>query len=443
MTAHRYTVRPALTPRFISAALLGVLLPVVSGGAAAQQASPAEKTPAQAKLACDSVLQQRNLKGDGCPGLAQYIVDSLAKQLYRVAPRDLQNVVVGAATGGSLAQSEAVPTVQPQGIGGASVAAVGADSGTRAIVAMVVNPAIFFTSSQDADELAKWSRFLDLTLLFPADNLDRDQDGKVDYVGGRLRLNLLGIGAGEKIVKKKNQARREIVGADAKREVEALLRSGPNVSSCFDALLAGQRDRASLEGKACPGQFALAFDQEKYEELHQKIADARAAADATYAGIDVALDVGDPTLGAVTNARATSLNVGGAAGFQVFPAGTTGPSIGFKAKASYRYTHLSDVEETSCAFDGSAGFEGRSPLVEGQAITASAGFEFRYGGDSSLEDQLQTNFTVFRAALTVPLAGATGLALAVQAPIDGPMTPAVSVNFNWGLLFPKVASSPR
>jgi hypothetical protein len=36
----------------------------------------------------------------------------------------------------------------------------------------------------------------------------------------------------------------------------------------------------------------------------------------------------------------------------------------------------------------------------------------------------------------------TGLTLAVAAPIDGPISPALSVNFNWGLLLPK-KSSPR
>ena len=41
------------------------------------------------------------------------------------------------------------------------------------------------------------------------------------------------------------------------------------------------------------------------------------------------------------------------------------------------------------------------------------------------------------AALAVPLAGMTGLTLGVTAPIDGPISPALTVNFDWGLLLPK------
>jgi hypothetical protein len=59
-----------------------------------------------------------------------------------------------------------------------------------------------------------------------------------------------------------------------------------------------------------------------------------------------------------------------------------------------------------------------------------------------VEDELQTNYTVLRAALAVPLAGMTGLTLAVAAPIDGPISPALSVNFNWGLLLPKKSPLP-
>jgi hypothetical protein len=114
-----------------------------------------------------------------------------------------------------------------------------------------------------------------------------------------------------------------------------------------------------------------------------------------------------------------------------------GPSLGLKARGGARYTHLDDIEETSYAFDGAIGVEGRRPLERSQAITASAGFELRYGGADAVEDELQTNFTVFRAALAVPLAGMTGITVAVTAPIDGPISPALSVNFDWGLLLPK------
>jgi hypothetical protein len=172
------------------------------------------------------------------------------------------------------------------------------------------------------------------------------------------------------------------------------------------------------------------------------MADARAEADSKYFGLDLRFDFGDPTLGAVANARATSIDVGLAWGQQFLGAHPTEASIGLKARGGARYTHLSDIEGTSYAFDGGFGFEGRRPLEQGQLITASTGFEFRYGGEDGAEEQLQTNYTVFRAALAVPLAGMTGLTLAVAAPIDGPISPALSVSFNWGLLLPKKSPLP-
>jgi hypothetical protein len=181
----------------------------------------------------------------------------------------------------------------------------------------------------------------------------------------------------------------------------------------------------------------MELDEMQYEDLRQRLADARAEADSKYFGLDLRFDFGDPTLGAVDSARATSIDAGLAWGRQFLGAEPTGPSAGLKARVGARYTNLTDLKETSYAFDGAVGFEGRRPIEQGQVITASAGFEFRYGGSSTIEDQLQTNYTVFRAALAVPVAGATGVTLAVAAPIDGPISPVLSVNFNWGLLLPK------
>ena len=174
-----------------------------------------------------------------------------------------------------------------------------------------------------------------------------------------------------------------------------------------------------------------------YAGFREMMADVRAEADAKYLGVDLRFDFGDPTLGDVENARATSIDGGLAWGRRFLGTDPTAASLGLKARAGVRYTHLDDLDETSYAFDGVFGVEGRRPLEQGQAIEASAGFEFRYGGDEDAQEELQTNFTVFRAAVAVPVAGTTGLTLAVTAPIDGPISPAFSVNFDWGLLLPK------
>lgn len=417
-------------------AVAGLFLLGVAPAAAAQ----VTRTEEAAKKACTEAIAAKELKGggEGCFVLAGHIVDSLTRLLYGPAPRDVQSDVTGAATAGSLAQSEPVPGAQPLGVGGASVAAVGSDSGAKAIVALTVNPAIFFTSLNKTEEIARVSRIADLTVLFPVDNLDRDKDGRVDYVGARLRLNLTGSKAGSAVLKKAGEELQKLVEeeTDLALQFEKLLASAPNVGDCYDALLAEETDEARIAGQ-CGTRFAIEIDEKRYENFRQRMAEVRAEADSKYFGLDLRFDFGDPTLGAVENARATSIDAGLAWGRQLLGADPTGASLGLKARAGARYTHLDDIEETSYAFDGAVGFEGRRPLEQGQAITASAGFEARYGGAADTEDELQTNYTVFRAALAVPLAGMTGLTLAVAAPIDGPISPALSVNFNWGLLLPK------
>jgi hypothetical protein len=336
-----------------------------------------------------------------------------------------------------------VPGVQPVGVGGASIAAVGADSGTKAIVALTINPSVFLTSPSQSDDVARLSRIADLTVLFPVDNLDRNKDGKVDYFGVRLRLNFIGSKAGGEVLHKAGEALLRTVQAEANlaSRVESLLSSAPHVGGCYDALLAKRQDEARIASD-CGAPFVMDLDPKKYEQLRAKFSDARAEADSRYFGLDLRVDFGDPTLGAVADARATSIDAGLAWGRQLLGVEPTGPSAGLKARAGMRYTHLSDLKQTSYSFDGVFGFEGRRPLEQGQAITVSAGFEFRYGGKRSAEDQLQTNFTAFRAALAVPIAGATGITLAATAPIDGPISPVLSVNFNWGLLLPKKSLAP-
>jgi hypothetical protein len=429
----------ALHRRVREPAVVGLLLVGIAGGAAAQ----VTRTDSAKAAACTEAITAKQLKGSGCFQLAAQVVESLTERFYAPAPRDMQSDGAGAATAGSLAQSEPVPGVQPLGIGGASIAAVGADSGAKAIVAMTVNPAIFFTALNKANDIARASRIADLTVLFPVDNLDRDKDGKVDYFGARLRLNFNGSKAGGAIVTAAGKALLELVQSetDLALGLEKLLASAPRVGDCYDALVAEAPDKAAVT-QQCGGQFTMELDQKKYEELRGKLAEARAEADARYLGLDLRFDFGDPTLGAVDNARATAIDAGLAWGRQFLGADPTGPSLGLKARAGARYTHLSEIEETSYAFDGAFGLEGRRPLDQGQTITASAGFEFRYGGEDAVEDELQTNYTVFRAGLAVPLAGMTGLTLAVAAPIDGPISPALSVNFNWGLLLPKKSPLP-
>jgi hypothetical protein len=80
------------------------------------------------------------------------------------------------------------------------------------------------------------------------------------------------------------------------------------------------------------------------------------------------------------------------------------------------------------------GFELARPLDEDNLLTLSAGLEARYGGEAAREAELQTNYTVFRFALTVPVGDGAGIAVGLSAPIDGGVSPTLTVNVNWSVL---------
>jgi hypothetical protein len=219
-------------------------------------------------------------------------------------------------------------------------------------------------------------------------------------------------------------------------DVIAALQRSRDVDACAAALVAARGSAATVT-RRCDGAVDLEADPEVYAEMRSRIAEAREEADSRYLGLDVRADLGDPTLSGLVPARTRSLTAGLAAGRRILSGATGGTSAGFRARAGLRYVGLPDSGPTSFAFDGGLGFELNRPL-EGQApISASAGLEFRYGGESADETRLQTNYTVFRFALNVPVAGGAGVSVGVSAPIDGHISPTLTVNFNWSLLLPK------
>lgn len=386
---------------------------------------------------CAAAARTRKIAGASCRALATAIVTRTTERFYRPEPRDVQNQSPRPATGGSLAQSEAVPGVEPLAVGGASLAVVGADSGARSVVAITINPAVFFVSPSDAEAMASASRIADLSLLLPVDDLDRDHDGRVDYIGLRLRLNLTGAGSGKKVREAGRAFLRAVQGeADLVNNVIAALQRSRDVDACAASLLAARSSPAQVT-RRCDGEVDLEADPEVYEEMRSRVREAREEADSRYLGLDLRADLGDPTLSGLVPAKTRSLTAGLAAGRRLLSGNESGTRAGFKARAGLRYVSLPDPGPTSFAFDGGLGFELERPM-EGQApVTASAGLEFRYGGETADATRLQTNYTVFRFALNVPVAGGAGVSVGVSAPIDGQIPPTLTVNFNWSLLLPK------
>jgi hypothetical protein len=227
-----------------------------------------------------------------------------------------------------------------------------------------------------------------------------------------------------------------IVAQDAQlvRRIRDAVEGSADPAACVGALSAGGRDAQSIRER-CGTEIPFSVPAERYDDLAGALRRAREIADSRSLGLDLRLDAGDPTLGAVAGARGTYLFGGIAASRRFVGSGEEPSSAGFKGRLGVRFASLADTALTSFAVDGGIGFEARR-VYQQQAIDLSAGLEFRWGGPDGREDRLQTDFLMLRASLNVPITDANSVSLNLGAPLVGDVTPVLSVAINWGLLLP-------
>jgi len=359
--------------------------------------------------------------------------------------RDLQPAQEGSSSAaGSLAQSDAVPAARPMAIGGGSVSAVGSDAGADAITALTLNPSVFFPTGRSGEKVARNSRLADMTLFFPVDNLDRDDDGAIDYFGFQMRVNFTGLSSGNEVWAAAERLRDlTVIETDETERLTAALRQMPvrQIQGCVEQL--GESSAtAERVVAACGSDLRPDLDAPTYEEFRESLMAAKEQADSKYFGLDVRMDIGDPTLGAVADAEAVSINGGVALGRQFVGEDPMSPSAGIRLRAGLRYTDVKNLDETSFAFDGGLGFVLRSRVDVEKALSLSAGFEARYGGvDESLKGAMQTDFVMFKAALSVPVTDQVAITLSLGQPLVGEeVSRTLSVTGDWRLLLPMVGA---
>lgn len=408
---------------------------------------------AQTRAECEAALTDAGVAperfgADPCQSLSVMLaaLSPAANRAFRqitdpgavIAPRDLQaRQSQHPALSGSLAQSEAVPDVRPAAAASGAIAALGSDAGADAIAAVSINPAIFLLADHATEALAKYSRFADLTVFLPVSGIDEDDDDDgIDYVGVRLRLNHHGLRAGDRLWTRARELFDTWITDAARRSngVRALLAQAPDVRACASALRTV--DDPQLVRGVCGGVVEFGFSDADIAALRAQLADIRRTVDSRYFGLDLRADFGDPTLGAVEDASGTFLFAGLAAGRQLTGAPGIG-GIGVSARLGARHASL-DVPGAEGQFqvEGGAGL-GLTRPFEMQALTAAAGFEVRYGGESDgIHAPLDTDFALFRASVNVPVFAGNSVSIAVGVPIDGELSSFLSVNFNWGLLLP-------
>lgn len=338
---------------------------------------------------------------------------------------------------GTAAQGHAIPGVQPAGVAAGTIAAVGTAAGRDAIAALSVNPAVLFLAETATEKLAKLSRLADVTVFIPVSGITGDKPadtdrGKLRYFGARLRLNFTGLSAGSAVWNEAEQLLRTRISAAARKaaSIESLLKKTPDVKACTDALL-DVRTQASVTA-ACGAPFGFSPDMGEARLVREALTRVRRAADSKYFGADIRVDFGDPTLGAVEKARGQFLLAGLAVGRRFVGSGTA--SSGIRARLGLRHSKLDTEAKAEFAAEGGAGFE-LSRYLEDDELNISGGFEFRYGNaPTHLTDQFQTNFTMLRGSILLPVTSGNSVSINVGAPIAGDVSPIFSVNFNWGLL---------
>jgi hypothetical protein len=344
------------------------------------------------------------------------------------------------ALGGTAAQGQAVPTVQPAGVAAGTIAAVGTNAGQDAIAALSLNPAILVLGDAVTRQLARYSRFLDVTMFVPVSNAAPDEDtagpDRLRYFGARARVNVRGLAAGSDVWDRSVELITNWIARAGRNvaRVQEVLATAPDLMACAVALKNDARPDVIAAG--CGRTVTFEVDLQEAEELRTELARVRREADSRYFGADIRYDHGDPTLGEVADAAGDFLFAGLSYGRRLGGGADGGAAFGVRSRLGVRHATLDSSSTSEFAAEGGFGFD-VSRALESDEINGSAAIEFRYGNaEAALRDRFQTNFLMFRGSFLLPVTAGNSISLNFGAPLAGDVSPTLSVNFNWGVLLP-------
>ncbi len=346
---------------------------------------------------------------------------------------------------------DAVNAIEPVETAAGSVGAVGTESGSSAIAAIAINPAFFLVSPSDIKGVAKWSRFTDLSLLVPASDADKDQDGDVDYIGIRWRINITGLSAGDSLVAAVGNAFERILdGGSAERAAITAALTQVNDSileSCMESIAqAGEVGRSPDElsasfkkaASACgDASFLLEESIPLYQQFDESIRAARIAADRRYFGLDLRGDFGDLRRFGVDTLSGRSITVSLGYGRR-FAFLDSRASNGLRTNLGVKYFEANGASNARFAATGGVAYE-LIRYYEDQRLSFTAGIDFEADNKKAASAEAGPDFLALRTSLNVPLAGATSMTVTFGKPIVGAKTagPMLSVKANWRLLWAK------
>ncbi|MFY0699009.1 MAG: hypothetical protein JXR11_14210 [Balneola sp.] len=371
-----------------------------------------------------------------------------------VSPRSLQNKTAEPSGAGLLNQNGAVPSIVPIATAGGSFATGGTDDGASTIVALTLNPSIFFADISSAEKTAESSRLGDVTIYFPTNAIE-ENSSDLEYFGIRARFNITGISSGDKLLK---SARNTFIRFTQQQNVLAenigkLLENKTDTEkqACYDQIY------NKVEGSnSCYNKIEIpAFSQEQKKELESSLREARLKADSEYFGLDLRFDSGDPTFGNQPGADGTRLFGGLARGRTLSEKNDQNVKYHFRIGVDYfdqeDYQSITTdtvmnmpvmdttmvLGSTNFSLDSAIGLE-FSKLIDNQTISFSTGLELRLAKDipNGMDKVFQTNYMILRSSLSVPFTETNKISLNLGVPVFGEISPVFSISANWSLLLP-------
>jgi hypothetical protein len=378
---------------------------------------------------------------------ADWATNALLGPAPDVNPRDLS----ATRDQTTAAPGDATTPIEPVEAAGGSVAAVGTDKGAGAVAAIAINPSIFFVDPSRPEDVARWSRFTDVTLLVPASDLegdgggDEDEEG-TDYVGIRWGLNFTGLRRGSDVHQAVVAAYDRFLSGQTIQinQIQALLKAAPTedkLNTCIKALETAQTLDAvtqDLITLACGGTP----DPDKpvvVAGFREAIEAARIQADSRYFGLDLRADFGDLSLAGIDTVSGTSIF--GGVGWGRRSVRGTDAAMGLRVHAGGRYWDTEDDDEENAEDEDDANFalEGGVALeairfYDYQRLTLVAGLDGRYQSMGLGDDEDQASINL-RGSLNVPVTATSSVSLNLVAPVVGERRgPVLSIKANWRLL---------
>lgn len=390
-----------------------------------------------------------------CGRLAVWVNDSLEERWERdmrsarnvLSPRDLQSRTSGDAGGAAgVSQGEAVPTIQPTALASGSLAALGSGGGSDALIAISLNPLGLFSSGTANGNQATRSRTADLTLFAPVGSTDDSSTDRPRYLGVRLRVNALSWRQGSVLDSAEQLFRDRVTRSAAWADsLATLLRTAPLVEACVREVLAGADRREDRVREFCGGAFDAGAAGSVAREFRAYTAAIRDSLDATFLGLDIRYDRGDPTFGAIAGLDGTFLFAGIVGGRSLRSGGPTLPSYGLRGRLGVQHATLGPgavvTERASAvALDAAVAFDASYPATF-RPLRLAAGLEYRRGDaiTDAVDAALERDGLRWRIAIDVPLTAANGVTVAYATPLGGDGRPSLTVGFNWQMLLQELA----